>query len=67
MTAPKSFIQWVVMLVIVIAILAIAYYAVQYFALPVPGIVWTILGIVLVAAVVILAIRFLWGLGGPPE
>lgn len=64
MTTPTTFRQWIIVLVILLGVLAILYAAVQYFGLPIPQIVWTIAGIVLVVALVIVAIRFLFGLGG---
>jgi hypothetical protein len=64
MNPPKTFGQWMIALVIVCAVCAIVIAGAQHFGIVIPQIVWTVAGIVLVAALLILAIRFLLGIGG---
>jgi hypothetical protein len=52
-------ISWLIWLIIVAAVLAIAYVAVRAMGVPVPQWCWQIAGIIIVAVVAILAIRFL--------
>ncbi len=60
--AGWSFGGIMIAIIVVLAVLGIAYAVVKYFGIPVPQVVWTILGIVLVAALAIIAIRFLLSL-----
>lgn len=57
-----SFEEILIVIVIVCAVLAIAYAAVTYFKIPIPAVVFQIFGIILVAAIAILGIRFLFSL-----
>lgn len=54
--------QWVIFLIVIAAALGILYAVCQYYGFPIPPIFLRIVGIVLVAAFAILAIRFLFSL-----
>ena len=57
--APETALIYII---IAAALLAVAYFAVTGMGIPIPPVVWKILGICLIAAVAILAIRFLFTL-----
>ncbi len=57
-----SFGDVVVAIIIVAAVLGILYAVLQYFGIPFPQIVLKIIGIVLIAALAIVAVRFLLSL-----
>lgn len=56
---PAGIADWAILFILVAAVVAIAVVAVRTMGIPIPGWVWTILGIILVAVVAILAIKFL--------
>ena len=60
--AGYSFGQLIIALIVICAILGVVFCLIRYFQIPVPQVVWQILGIVLVAALGIVAIRFLLSL-----
>lgn len=53
-----SLVQIAIFIVVILAVCGIVYAAAQYFGIPVPPILVKIVGIVVVAALAILAIRF---------
>ena len=55
-------VEWFVFIIIIAAVCGITYLALQHFGITIPPIFLRILGIVLVAAFAILAIRFLLSL-----
>lgn len=66
MNMPNTFGQWVIAIIIILAILAVVIVGAQYFGFVIPQIVWTVLGILAVAALLIVAVKFLLGLGNTP-
>lgn len=54
--------QIAIFLIIAVAICAVVYYAAQAMGIPIPGILIKLVGIVVIAALAILAIRFLLSL-----
>lgn len=64
MTTPKSFGQWIIFLIIAMALVAIVIVAAHYFGFVIPQIVYTVAGIVIVACLLVLAAKFLLGVGG---
>jgi hypothetical protein len=54
--------NWFVAIIIVAAVVGIVYLALQYFGVEIPPIVLRIIGIVIVAAIAIIAVRFLFTL-----
>lgn len=64
MELPKTIGGWAIFLVIIAAICAVVWVAVTAFGIVIPGWVVTIFWILVVAVVVIAAIRFLASLGG---
>ena len=49
----------IIAVVVLAAICGIAYLAIQWFEIQIPAVVWKILGIVFIAFIAIIAIRFL--------
>jgi hypothetical protein len=60
--AGWSFGEIVIAIIIIAAVLGILYAVLQYFGVPIPPIVMKILCIVLIAALAIIAVRFLLSL-----
>jgi hypothetical protein len=54
--------EWFVFIIVLAAVIGIVYLALQYFGIEVPTIIWRIILIVIVAAVAIMAVRFLFSL-----
>ncbi len=64
MNWPKTVAGWAIMVVIIAAICAVVWVAVTTFGIIVPGWVITIFWILVVAVVIVGAIKFLASLGG---
>ena len=60
--ATWGIVEWFVFIIIIAAVCGITYSVLQYFGVAIPPIFLRILGIVLVAAFAIIAIRFLLSL-----
>jgi hypothetical protein len=59
---PATIAEWAILLIIVCAVVGIAVVVIKQTGVVIPAFVWTILWIVLAAALGIVAIRFLMGL-----
>lgn len=64
METPRTFGGWVIWLVVVLAICAVVWIATTAFGLPIPPWLLKICGVLVVAFVVIVAIKLLLGMGG---
>lgn len=58
--------QMAIAAIIILALIAIVYIAAQAMGVPIPPWVLHVLGVVFVAVVCVLAIKFISGAGGPP-
>jgi hypothetical protein len=51
--------SWAIWLIVALAVIGIAYVAAQAMGVPIPDWVWKIIGIIIVAVVAVVAIKFL--------
>jgi hypothetical protein len=64
MNTPRTFGQWVVFIIVAMGLIAIVLAAAHYFGFVIPQIAYTVAGIVIVVVLLVLAAKFLLGVGG---
>lgn len=63
---PNTFSGWAIAIVVCLAIAGLVYVMIQVTGIPIPAWFWTVCFIVLVAVIIIAAIKFVSRMGGNP-